>query len=202
MYYYFVVSAFLGGIVALGTGIFIYCRNNGKVLNKIYGLLSISSGLWCLGQWGYFTADTYGLALLYSRLSNLVALFIPVFYLHFILLLTELKRRKLLIVIYFLLFIFSLFSFSPVYIQGMRPQLMFKWFTQGGVLFDIFGAFFVLNITYALWRLVLAVNRSEGHKKVQLTYILVASVLGFIGGGTTFPLVYGIPFPPYGLILF
>lgn len=202
MIYYFAGCALLGGIVALSVGIFVYLNSKNLILNKVYALLSTVSGIWSLGQFGYFVADEYNLALFYSRLSNLAALFIPVIYLHFILLLTNTKKIKLLYLLYFLSFFLSVFSFTPLFVKGVRPEFIFKWFTQGGPLFDIFGIFFVCIISYALLLLCRILKVSSGHRKIRLRYILFASVLGFAGGSTTFPLVYDIPFPPYGLILF
>jgi len=202
MYYYFVISAFIGGLIPLCIGLFICFRSGSKILNMVYGFLSISSGVWCLGQWGYFSAQEYNTALFSSRLSNLAAPFIPTFYLHFIFLLIGKKFNKTLLGSYLLTLFFALFSFSSLYIFDMRPQMMFKYFTHGGKLFDIFGIFFSLTILYAVYLLIITLRVSFGGKRIQYVYILGASVVGFIGGSTTFPLVYGIQIPPYGLILF
>ena len=205
MNFWFSGCALFGGLSALGVGIYVYFKNRKAPINRIYSLLSLASGLWSLGYFGAITSSNKQVALLCSRTMHGVAAFIPALYLHFIFILLNLpkdKVRKKLNVTYLISFILLSFIPTPLFINNIAPKFIFNWYSEAGPIYTPFTIYFFIWIVYAIVILFRGVAISAGYKLLQLRYILIASIIGFTGGGTTFPLVYNIPIPPFGILLF
>jgi len=204
--FYFQISALFGGVVGLAVGIFVCIRGKRKPLNIIYSFLSIFSGIWSLGQFGYYVTKDKMLALVFCRLSDAVAILIPVFFLQFVFLLVNYTgkfRKQILLWSYILAGCFLVFSPTAFFINDVTPKMMFPWFpVSGGLVYTLFGVFFFIVLAVAFYALFASIKVVSSRAKIQLRYVAIASTLGFIGGGTSFPLVYDIKFPPYGFILF
>jgi signal transduction histidine kinase len=94
------------------------------------------------------------------------------------------------------------FSFSELFISGVEEKNGFKFWPDPGVIYDTYliGIYLCL-ITYSLFLLWKFYKTESGVKKSSIKYIIIGSLLGFIGGATNFFLWYNIPIPPYGNIL-
>jgi len=117
--FYFQISALFGGVVGLAVGIFVCIRGKRKPLNIIYSFLSIFSGIWSLGQFGYYVTKDKMLALVFCRLSDAVAILIPVFFLQFVFLLVNYTgkfRKQILLWSYILAGCFLVFSPTAFFI--------------------------------------------------------------------------------------
>ena len=133
---------------------------------------------------------------------NFGATLIPIFYLHWVLAFLNLveKRKKLLIFGYSITFLFISFSFTPYYIKSVKPVLDFPYWPQAGSLYVCFLFLGYIGLTgYAIYQLFKARKVTKGEKRNQIDYIILASIMGFGGGATNFPLMFGISLlPPIG----
>ncbi|MFW6134485.1 MAG: histidine kinase N-terminal 7TM domain-containing protein, partial [Elusimicrobiota bacterium] len=205
MIYYFYVCSLTGGIIGIFLGIFVYVKSKNILTNKIFAFLCFVSGVWSLTQFGYYIASNKQIALTLTRISNATAIFIAVAFMHFIYFLTGKYRQNKSILKASIIIGLILLLFTPtkLFIKNVVPLMMFTWFPQrGSFIYDIFALFFSICVILSLTELIKNINKTKGIEKYRLKYILLASILGFIGGATTFPMVYNISFPPYGFILF
>jgi len=70
-------------------GCFAYWRNRQEIANKLFGLLSIAFAVWSYGWFEVLLIkDNQELAFFWSRVLIFGATFIPVFYLHWILIIS------------------------------------------------------------------------------------------------------------------
>ena len=92
--------------------------------------------------------------------------------------------------------------FCPVltksFIVGLEPKQTFAYYPVPGPAYVFFVVMFLSLIIAAQYIIIKNFKTLPGIVKNQLKYVLVASTLGFLGGATTFPLVYDIPLPPVG----
>jgi len=62
--------------------------------------------------------------------------------------------------------------------------------------------FFLLTfswcVIYSIYIMLKRYNKVSGYKRNQIKYILLASIVGFGGGATNYPLIYDIPMFPFG----
>lgn len=186
-------------------GILANLKNRASSSNKLFGLLSFFFAFWSYSWFALLSIEkSTELALLWARLLNIGAIMIPIAYLHWILSVLELskKRRPVLFCGYLITAIFLFFGFSDKFIKGVHSIYFFPFWPTPGVLYKWFLLFcFGCMVSYAIFLLVREIAKNKGERKYQLVYILVGSLLGFGGGITNFPLMYGYGFPPLGIFL-
>ena len=198
---FFTISSFINGIIAVVFGFFVYLKNKKETLNQTFLLINIGLAIWSFSYWRWLGVDNSESALFWSRMLNSGATLIPIFYLHWVLCLLKLEKvkKKILIFGYLLTSFFILFSFSPLYIKEVKPVFIFPYWPQAGFLYIcyIFLGYFGL-VGYAFFQLLRALKTSSGYKRAQIKYVLLGTILGFGGGATNFPLMFGLTFLPLG----
>ena len=138
---------------------------------------------------------------LFVWLHNQLALFVSVFFLHFVLaLLRRVRENKTFLIVAYssniIVFLFSL-VFPYHFIGAVNPKMNFPFYTdKPGILYLCFTLLFIIEAGYAIREMVKVYPFSSGIKKTQIKYTIIASIIGFVFGGSTFPLVYDIPVYP------
>lgn len=199
------IFALAAGVSAVFFGLVVYIRNRKDLVNKTFALLSVGFSMWTFSYFIWLLQDTAESALFWSRMLNLGATLIPPFYLHWILSFLGLnkKRKWIILFAYLITIFFAIFSFSPLYIKEVKPILGFPYWPQAGILYSVFlfFSFFALD-GYALVELIRQHSKAGREKKIQIKYLIGATAIGFGGGITNFPLMYGVPLMlPYGMFL-
>ena len=165
-------------------------------------MLSLGLAIWCYSYFAWLITKDRTVALFWSRMLNLGATLIPIFYLHWIFVLLNLnkKKKKLLIFGYLTTLFFVFFSFSPFYIKEVKQVLSFPYWPQAGPLYIYYLIVGWLGMVgYGFYQLLKVHKTAIGHKRAQIKYVVLGSIIGFAGGATNFPLMFGISvFPPFG----
>lgn len=124
------------------------------------------------------------------------SIFVPAAYLHLILSASEVishYRNKIIVILcYVISLIFLLLNFTTLIVKGIRPRLNFKYFTDPGPLFPLLIIFMTIILSYAFYKLHKEFPRASALKKNQLKYIIIATVVGFGGGLSTFSPLFNI----------
>ena len=197
-----ILFSLINGILAISFGFFVYLKGRKKILNKTFFLMSLGVAIWSFSycRWLLMTEEIG--ALFWSRILNFGATLIPIFFLHWVLNLLNLdkEKRKVLIFGYLITFIFLLFSFTPCYIQSVKPVLSFPYWPQAGPLYICFIILGYIGLVgYGLYQLFKVRKTAQKEKRNQIDYIILGAILGFGGGATNFPLMLGISLlPPIG----
>ena len=191
-------------ITSISLGTYVFFRNINSEINRAWYLLACSTFLWSLGVGLMLFAGSRSSAMFWGSVSHVGASLIPSTYLHFILALVRKTRSKkrLLFISYCLGILFAMLSFTHLLIRDFSPKLFFNYYFQPGLLYPVFIIMFFFTIGYALYLLFVSRKTASEILRNQLTYVAFASFLGFGGGATTFPLVYGIELYPFGGIVF
>jgi signal transduction histidine kinase len=201
----YVLISFINGFVAILFGLFIVSKNWKNTTNLTFFLMSLAVAVWSFSYCKWLSVYTAHDALFWSRMLNLGATFIPIFYLHWILSILNLTKEKkpILIFGYVIVFIFSVFSFTPLYITSVKPVLDFPFWPQAGILYVAYLIFGYMFLTfYGFYELIKAKKGVEKEKEHQINYLILGSLFGFGGGATNFPLMFGVAlFPPIGQTL-
>jgi len=194
----FILGMILAGFSNLFWGIFVYLKNRRGLQNKIFLFVGISFGIWTFSYANWLSQNNYQDALFWSRMLNLGATLIPIFFLHWIITFLQLKKKPLLIFGYLLTAIFAFFSFSSLYIKDVKPVSISQYWPQAGWLYTIFLIFcFIGFFGYAFILLIKSRNLiTERERKIQWNYIFWGSLISCIGGSFNFPLMYGIKLFP------
>ncbi len=142
------------------------------------------------------------ISLLSAKAAHMIIPFIPVLFLHFVLVLLEKeKRSKSRIFLFFsyaaALIMGSLTATSRLFIAGVHPKLGFSYFLEPGSLYLALILFFILYSSVALGYLALEIPRANGVRKHQLQYLFWGSLIGYVSGISNFFPVYNLAVFPY-----
>ncbi|MCM8775129.1 MAG: hypothetical protein NC930_02065, partial [Candidatus Omnitrophica bacterium] len=201
---YCILSSMLNALLSLVFGCFVISRNFRNPKYLTYFLFSQSIAIWSLFYFLLLTAPTAESALLYSRLSMVGFIFIPVFYLHYILSLLNLQsaKRGFLYLSYLFGFASLAAGATAALVSGISSVMMFRFWPEPGVLYSPFVFLWLLMFAYTVWLIYQNLYPSDEVAKKQMKYIFAGTLLGCIGVSTNFFLWYRIPIPPVTHILF
>lgn len=190
-------SLLFTSLASLVLGIFVYLKGREKLPNVILALFSVAMALWCFGQFMGEVSDSKELVLFWTREGIAGAIFLSVFFLHFVLSLIGrvTAEKKLLLFVYFSGVIFLLLDFTPFFVKDVVPALGFRYYPAPGIVYPFFALFIVACFCYGFWRLFQAYQVAIGARRNQFLYVLLASLIGFLGGITAFFPIWGINFP-------
>lgn len=199
----YVITAWITTLIATCVGLLAFFKNSKSKVNKKWMLMSISIAFWSLFLGFMFNSKDALSGLRYSRLLMLGANFIPITFYDFVLSLIgreDKKRERIILFMGCLIAVLLLFiDFTPLFIKGVTYKTLVKcYYPDAGPLFILHIIFYFALTSYAAFLMYRASKISSGQRKNQINYVFVASVVGFLGGSTTFPLWYRIQIPPLG----
>lgn len=201
----FAISALINAITSLTLGLFVFFKIKRNETNKTFILLSIAVFVWSIFYFLWQNSTDYNSALLYTKLLSIGSTFVPIFYLHWVLSFLGIKGKEKNIFLslgYTLTFIFLLFAFSPLYIKNVEKVLVFDFWPKAGPLYTIYILFSYAGLVgYGLISLVREYFNSTGLRRYQIKYVIIGTIIGFLGGATNFFLWYDIKILPFGNIV-
>ncbi len=197
---FYALTALINAIAASAFGLFVYFKNPKRIINKTFGLFSLSVAVWSYSYFFWQISTTETTALFWTRALMVGAIFIPIFYFHFILgLLNKIQEKKKLLITGYLFFsFFFLANFTSFFVEGVRSKLNFDFWPDPGILYHPFLILWFFYLAYTIYLLIKSSSTSSGILKNQLRYILLGTIVGYLGGITNYLLWYDIPVPPVG----
>jgi len=200
---FFALSGLINALSSGFVGLLVYLKNRKETLNKIFGLMCLSIAVWGFSYFVWQMSTTKESALYWARALMAGSIFIPVTYLHVVLVLLDLHqiKRRILVLIYIFAFIFFSLNFTSLFVKDVAPELYFPYWPKPGIFFHPFLLLFFSCVSYGWILLVRAYRNSGGLRRAQIKYVLAASLIGFLSGPTNYFLWYGIPVPPYWNVL-
>ncbi|NQT06785.1 MAG: hypothetical protein HQ575_04515, partial [Candidatus Omnitrophica bacterium] len=198
----FVIALWVTAITTACIGIFVYWQNPKNKLNKIFAFYSWSIGWWSFCQIWLIACDNRITALIWTRIEQIGVFFIPTFFIHFVITFLGMKNRRFLIrFCYGLSIFFAMLCPTRHMMADAVPKFYVKHFATPGIVYPFAVFFFFIAVVYGLYELFRAYQQSVGARRNQLTYLFWGSLLGYVGGGANFALVFGINIPflnPFG----
>lgn len=200
---FYPASALINCITSLALGYFVFRQDRKDRLYITYALFCLSVSIWSIFYFLWQISNTAEQALFYSRCLMLGAIFIPFFYFHHV---TELlhmsqKYRLHLLVGYFSAVAALTICFTPAFVSQVSPSAGFKFWPISGSLFGPFLVFWFCYVSLGIYLLIKEFVSSHGHRRNQIKCVLVATIIGWVGGATNYPLWFGLNIPPIGNIL-
>jgi len=199
------INFILGTFFTLLAGLFVlYTGGSSRATRYTWFLLCLFTSIWHAGRYLIAIAGTEMQAAQALYVIYFGAIFIPPLFLHFILSLLnqEKEQRGILISSYVAVFVEFVLFMSGLLVRGVRqyPNLGFYEIPSGVYVFHF--AVFVALPTFALVKLTRATLQTElPIRRNQLKYVIYASLIGFLGGGTSFLPLVEAPIPPFGASL-
>jgi signal transduction histidine kinase len=108
------------------------------------------------------------------------------------------NKKNLLKLVYLSSSIFLVLSFTPQFILRVEPKLCFRYYATAGGLYIVWICFYLFVAGYGIFLMLKNYRTSSLLKRNQIKYVMLASLIGFAGGATIYPLFYNIDIPPFG----
>ena len=198
----YALNFIVGSVFTLVAGLLVFVRGESRSkTRRAWLLLCIATSIWHLGRFLIAISGSPATAGRAVYLIYLGAIFIPPLYLHFSfsLLNEESAQRRYLVVAYSIAGIEMILLLSGHLTSGVRLDPVLGYYEIPSTVYSLHFLAFVLVPTYALLKLVAHYRESDlPVKKNQLKYVIFASLIGFLGGGTSFLPIIQAPIPPFG----
>ncbi|HBG62757.1 MAG TPA: hypothetical protein DDX16_00710 [Candidatus Omnitrophica bacterium] len=197
---YFTISSLINALTSLCLCFFILSRNPRSRLNRSFSFFSFAVGFWAINHFLAFAILNKASALFFHRALMAGAIFIPTTFFHFVCIFLCIydKKKSLILLGYIASFIFLFSDFTPLFITGVSKKLFFEYFEDFGPMYHPFLAMFASFTLYSHYLMFKGFKSETGVRANQIKYILIGTLIGFMGGITNFFLVYNIPIPPVG----
>jgi len=196
------ISGILIFFSSLFSAIVVCLKSSKKMLGFSWALFSFSVALWGVGLFKSFSSENAYVALSWARFLNLSAIFIPIFFFNFVVLFAEQiqqKKKELIFYYCFIIAYFILALFRPQeFVAGVEAKLSFSYYPTAGWIYVLFLPIFAYFVVYGIIILLKTLTKASSYRKNQIKYLLLGICVGFAGGATTFPLVFGINVYPFG----
>lgn len=194
---------FLLFAVGLFMAAFVYLNGKKKAANITLSFFNIIFAFWCFGQlMGEVTASRAGV-MFWTRFNLSAAVFIPVLFLNFIYAFLDKieEKKKYIYASYLAGALLLLLIQTPYFIVSLAQTKHFRYYPQAGTAYALFAFIFVIQVLIGLFELLKAYFNLKGEKRNQSAYIILASIVGFVGGAFWFLPAFGADIYPFGIFI-
>lgn len=185
--------------------LWVYRHSDGGPIRRSFMVWSFWQGLWSLSiVIGYSMIEAHHALTWYRWVSSVVVRFLGVFFLQFVVNLTQSEDRpgvhRNLVVAYGFAALFALGGMTPYLVRSVH---YFHWgyYPLAGVAEPFFGAVFFATVGYAFHLLWTEFQRSLGMRRHQMKYLLIGATIGWASGATNFLPLLGYSIYPMGNVL-
>ncbi|MCM8774529.1 MAG: hypothetical protein NC820_07350 [Candidatus Omnitrophica bacterium] len=196
---YYIFTTALNFFTCIFLSLFVLLRNCRSNLNKTFSAFCFAIAQWSLFYFLFLSTSTKDtrLADFYIRTCMIGVIFIPSTFTHFVTILSGIKRNKSLIFLNYLISInIAATVYSSLYAKTGGSFLVFPYWPFTGVLFVVHLVHFFINLFYSYLLIFKVLRRSRGILREQISYVLLGTGIGFLGGLTNYFIWYRISIPP------
>ncbi|MBI4356233.1 MAG: hypothetical protein HY597_07315 [Candidatus Omnitrophica bacterium] len=206
MILFYAFTGFLNAITSALAGLFVVTRKPRDARHVTFGVFMLAVAWWGAFYCLWLLSPDEATALQRIRLCFAGCVFTTSCFFHHILTLTRewswnRWNQWLMRLGYLSSAVMSLLYPTPFLVERVRQKLIFPYWPDPGLGFKLWSALFFLYIPYAMILLYRGYRASTGYQRQQLKHLCLATLVGFSGGATNFPLLYDIPIPPIGNVL-
>ncbi len=195
----FALSGILIAVSSFSFGIFVLVKGYSNRSNIVWSIFSFSVGIWGAGAYFIGIAKSQEEALLMWKLAHIGIIFIPVFFLHYVDLFLKKYNYTKIVTVYLLGFLFLFLDlFTDFFIKNVRFVFnSFYYDSPPTPIYVVFVILWLIGIIYPHCVLLKALYKEEGIRKQRIKLFFIATIIGFLGGLTSFLPVFGIDIYPY-----
>jgi len=198
-----IAGLFFVAIPSIIVGPFILIKGRKKV-HLLWAAFLSAVALWGIGMFKIGTTANIVDSLFWWKIAEIGVIFIPVFLVHFVISFLELKRKIFLILFYITTASFLFFDiFTDLFIKNLYFAFNQFYYISSTPLYTIFICVFVASVVYVLFELARAYKKTTSIVRYQIKYLMIAFFVGFSGGITSYPPVYGLNvYPAWNATIF
>ena len=204
----FALSGILIAISSLLFGIFVFSEDKKNKSYQFWLVFNLAVAAWGIGAYkiGITPESEKEVALSLWRLTHIGIILIPIFFTKFIHTWLNIKRKLYTDLLYIFAFFFSVINLYDLYVAETGLFIInvrwvfdsFYYDSPPGSLYLLFTVIWVFIVLYAHYELFKAYKKiKDREKKLQIKYFIIAFIVAYAGGATSYLPVFGIDFYPY-----
>ena len=196
----YAISNFITAVCSFALGVFVIYKDKKAPANKIWFSLTIAIATWSFGVAMKTLSSDEFMIVFWIKFLHVGAIFIPVLFLHFILLLLNQEKveKRFLGMAYVISCVVFVSLFTKLFFKEVVFKASLGYYAIPGIAYYVFALTFLLFIGYAYYKVGKVYRELTGLEKNQIKYVLMASVIGFTGGSMVFLPVFNINIFPIG----
>lgn len=200
---FYPISALINAVTSTIVGIIAITKGPKSRLHRSFSYFAFSVAFWSYCYFLWQIAKDPNAALFWCRALMAFAIFIPATFFHFSVTLINQREKYLnkIIFWYCITVIFLVLDFTPLFVKGVRPRLIFPFWPTAGIAYAPFLAMFIGLTTYSHVLMFKNWKSFSGAWRNQIKFVSLGTAIGFLGGTTNYPLWYDIRILPIGNIL-
>ncbi len=206
---FFSISSVLVTIVSILMGVFVIVKGK-KTASYIWAIFCFTVSIWGIAGYNFSVTTFKDTAFFWWQIAYVSVILTPVFYYHFVLSFIEKKEKYhniSLFVVYLLGGIFIVFNlfFRNLFLGDLRFVFnQFYWMhpTIHTLAFWVFYiCFYWILLGYAFLLLIRDYFRSKGLRRSQLKYLILGSLIAWLGPEGDYLVAFGFDIYPYSNFL-
>lgn len=199
---FFASAALINAISSGILGYVVFTHNKKGAVNRAFFYYSIAITFWSGSYFLWQISKTDISAIFWCKALMMGAIMIPVLYTRFVYRLINKPEHKILMYLFFAVSIVFLFlNLGNFLVDGMKARSGFDLWPTAGPAFIYYLMVWFSIVVYSVYLLFVEYFRATNHKKTQLFYVLIGTIIGYLGGATNYPLWLDIKILPWGNIL-
>lgn len=199
---FFASAALINAISSGILGYVVFTHNKKGAVNRAFFYYSIAITFWSGAYFLWQISKTDISAIFWCKALMMGAIMIPVLYTRFVYRLINKPEHKILMYLFFAVSIVFLFlNLGNFLVDGMMARSGFDLWPTAGPAFIYYLIVWFSIVVYSVYLLFIEYFRATNHKKTQLFYVLIGTIIGYLGGATNYPLWLDIKILPWGNIL-
>ncbi len=195
-------SAFVGFLnmtTSLVLGIFVFLKRPQDGKNRSYLFFNFSIALYSVGYWVWGYSRDPETALTAFQILTTGIILINSAYLQFVfaLLGDTNKRKKVLFGFHFINLVFIFLNLNFFLYKTVALKSSWGYWPVVENLFYVYFVLWFLQFGLGLFYLFRGFINKQDRKAIQLRYVFIATLIGYLGGATNWLPWFGFNFPPY-----
>ncbi|NTW22455.1 GAF domain-containing protein [Candidatus Falkowbacteria bacterium] len=198
---FFALTALWNSIALLGLAAWIITKGFSKPAYRNIAYTVLCVALWSFGYFLWQTAPNIYMAEAYLRLMMFWVMFIPLFFIRYILFLVgQMHQRRLgLASTYFFSVLFSLATLDGLLSNGVNAGTGYlRYYPIPGPLFVPFIIYFMAYLVYAIAIMIKASENASPIDRLKNRYVLIGVAVAYTFNITNYISWYTHDFPPIG----
>ncbi len=196
------ISGLVNFISSMVLGFFVISKNRKSSASRSYFILSLFVALFSLHYFLWQISTNPQSAHYHFKVLTMGIILITPSYVLFVHKFLKLKNSIIIWISYALSFVFVYLNLQNRLFSDVSMKGSFGYWPTATLVFNFYICLWLVQCSYGFYLLLRGMRHSvDMQKRNQIKYFLIAAVIGFVGGGTNWPLWYNIYFPPYFNIL-
>ncbi len=199
---YFNIVPLIVALAVILIGAIVYVGDRKNLIGKAWLWSCIFAALWSFFFFLVINSSSKNESIVLRVFLDASAILVMFFWFRFVNIFLGIKSKR--IVRYALLgtLLMLVLNVSPGFINDMVPKYIFNYYVDAGWGYYVFAIYFIVLASVGLKQLYTHGLKETGLRAIQIKNIFRGSMVGMIGGGSSFLLSFNVPLPPYLFILF